>query len=99
MEIPNLVWDSRVQITKTLAGYVKQLRSFKIPLMGNLYPSSRPEFERVAWLKDLLSGTRFVSLSDNAEFAMAPWRVFHSFLEIVSVYKMAPACSKCPRVT
>jgi hypothetical protein len=37
-ESPNLVWDSRVEITKALARYVKQLRSFKFPLMGNLYP-------------------------------------------------------------
>jgi hypothetical protein len=37
-ESPNLVWDSRVEITKALARYVKQLRNFKFPLMGNLYP-------------------------------------------------------------
>jgi aminoglycoside phosphotransferase (APT) family kinase protein len=71
-ESPDLVWDSRVQITKTLAGYVKQLRSFKFPLMGNLYRSSRPEIERVAWLKDLSSKLRFVPLSDDPEFAIGP---------------------------
>jgi aminoglycoside phosphotransferase (APT) family kinase protein len=71
-ESPDLVWDSRVQITKTLAGYLKQLRSFNFPLMGNLYPSSRPEFERVAWLKDLSSKSRFVPLSDDPEFTVGP---------------------------
>jgi hypothetical protein len=71
-ESPDLVCDSRVQITKTLARYLKQLRSFNFPLMGNLYPSSRPEIERVAWLKDLSSKSRFVPLSDDAEFAIGP---------------------------
>jgi aminoglycoside phosphotransferase (APT) family kinase protein len=71
-EFPELAWDSRVQLTKTLAGYVKQLTSFKFSLMGNLYPSSRPEFERVAWLKHLSSETRFVPLPDDAEFAIGP---------------------------
>jgi hypothetical protein len=47
-ESPNLLWDSRVQITKTLAGYVKKLRSFTFSLLGNLSLSSRPEFGRVA---------------------------------------------------
>ena len=71
-ESPKLVWESRVQLTKTLAGYVKQLTSFKFSLMGNLYPSSRPEFERIAWLKHLLSETRFVPLPNDAEFAIGP---------------------------
>ena len=71
-ESPDLVWDSRVQITKTLAVYLKQLRNFKFPLIGNLYPSSRPEFEQVAWLKDLSSKPRFVPLSDDPEFAVGP---------------------------
>ncbi|KAI0247102.1 phosphotransferase enzyme family-domain-containing protein [Lactifluus subvellereus] len=67
-----LVWEERVQITKTLAGYVKQLMSFKFPLMGSLYPSTRREVERVAWLKDVSSKTRFVPLLDDAEFSMGP---------------------------
>jgi hypothetical protein len=40
--------------------------------MGNLYPSSRPEFERVAWLKDLSSKSRFVPLLDDPEFTVGP---------------------------
>ncbi|KAF8502779.1 hypothetical protein F5888DRAFT_1800325 [Russula emetica] len=48
------------------------LVSFNFPLMGNLYPSSRPEIERVAWLKDLSSKSRFVPLSDDPEFAIGP---------------------------
>ncbi|KAH9989589.1 hypothetical protein BJV77DRAFT_948271, partial [Russula vinacea] len=36
-ESPELAWDSRVQLTKTLARYVKQLTSFKFSVMGNLY--------------------------------------------------------------
>ena len=71
-ESPDLVWDSRVQITKTLAGYLRQLMSFNFPLMGNLYPSNRPEFERVAWLKDLSSKSRFVPLLDDPEFTIGP---------------------------
>ena len=71
-ESPELVWESRVQLTKMLAGYVKQLTSFKFPFMGNLYPASRPEFERVAWLKHLSSETRFVPLPDDGEFAIGP---------------------------
>jgi aminoglycoside phosphotransferase (APT) family kinase protein len=71
-ESPEFVWESRVQLTKTLAEYVKQLTSFKFPLMGSLYPSSRPEFERIAWLKHLSSETRFVPLPDDAEFAIGP---------------------------
>ena len=71
-ESPELAWDSRVQLTKTLARYVKQLTSFKFSVMGNLYPSSRPEFEQIAWLKQLSSETRFVPLPDDAEFAIGP---------------------------
>jgi aminoglycoside phosphotransferase (APT) family kinase protein len=71
-ESPELVWDSRVQLTRTLAGYMKQLTSFKFPLIGNLYPSKRPEFERIAWLKHLSSETRFVPLTDDLEFAIGP---------------------------
>jgi hypothetical protein len=43
--------------------------------MGNLYPSGRPEFERVTWFKDLSSNTRFASLSDDAEFAIGEYSV------------------------
>jgi hypothetical protein len=71
-ESPALVWQERVQIAKTLAGYVKQLTSFKFPLIGSLFPSSRPEFERVAWLKGSSSEARFLPLLDNAEFAQGP---------------------------
>jgi len=71
-ESPDLVWESRVQLTKALAGYVKQLTSLKFPLMGNLYPSIRPEFERIAWLKHLSPDLRFVPLPDDPEFAMGP---------------------------
>ena len=59
---PALAWEERIQITKALAGYVKQLRSSKFLLSGNLYPSSRPEFERIDWLKNSSSETRFVRL-------------------------------------
>ena len=69
---PALVWEERVQLTKTLAGYVKQLMSFKFPLMGSLYPSSRQEVDRVAWLKDFSSKTRFVPLLDDTRFAIGP---------------------------
>jgi aminoglycoside phosphotransferase (APT) family kinase protein len=71
-ESPELAWESRVRLTKTLAGYVKQLTSFKFPVMGSLYPSSRPEFERIAWLKHISSETRFVPFPDDAEFAIGP---------------------------
>ncbi len=71
-ESPEFVWESKVRLTKALAGYVKQLTSFKFPLIGNLYPSSRPEFERIAWLKHLSSKTRFVPLPDDPEFAIGP---------------------------
>ncbi|KAF8473663.1 phosphotransferase enzyme family-domain-containing protein [Russula ochroleuca] len=71
-ESSELEWESRSQLTKTLAGYVKQLTSFKFPVMGNMYPSNRPEFERISWLKHLSSETRFVPLPDNAEFAIGP---------------------------
>jgi hypothetical protein len=54
---------------------MKHLKSFKFPLMGNLYPSGRPEFERVTWFKDLSSNTRFASLSDDAEFAIGEYSV------------------------
>ena len=40
--------------------------------MGNLYPSSRPELEQVAWLKDLSSKPGFIPLSDDPEFAIGP---------------------------
>jgi hypothetical protein len=71
-ESPALVWEERVQIAKTLAGYVKQLSSPKFPLIGNLYSSRRPEFGQIAWLKDPLSETCFVPLPDDAEFAQGP---------------------------
>jgi aminoglycoside phosphotransferase (APT) family kinase protein len=71
-ESPELVWESRAQLTRMLAGYLKLLTSFKFPLMGNLYPSKRPEFERIAWLKHLSSETRFVPLPDEPEFAIGP---------------------------
>ena len=71
-ESPALVWEERVQLTKVLARYVKQLASFKFPLMGNLYPSSRPEFERIPWLKHLSFKIRFDSLPGNAEFVVGP---------------------------
>ena len=61
-----------MQLTKVLAGYVKQLASFKFPLMGNLYPSSRPEFERIPWLKHLSFKIRFDPLPGNAEFVVGP---------------------------
>ena len=69
---PALSWEERVQITKALAGYVKQLRSFNFPHMGSLYPSSRPEFERIGWLKNSSSEIRFVPLLDDVEFAQGP---------------------------
>jgi len=69
---PALAWEGRVQITKTLAEYVKQLRTSKFPLSGNLYPSSRPEFERIGWLKNSSSEARFVPLPDDIEFAQGP---------------------------
>jgi len=78
-ESPDLMWESRVQITKTLAGYVKQLRSFNYPLMGNLYPSSRPDIERVPWLKHISSISRFVPLSDDPEFAIGPLTIIPFF--------------------
>jgi hypothetical protein len=71
-ESPALVWEERVQIAKTLAGYVGQLASFKFPLMGGLYPSRRIEFEKISWLKDPSSETRFIPLPDDAEFAQGP---------------------------
>jgi hypothetical protein len=69
---PALTWEERVQITKTLAGYVKQLRSSRCPFSGNLYPSNRPEFERIDWLKNSSSETRFVPLPDDIEFSQGP---------------------------
>jgi len=78
-ESPDLVWEERVQITRMLAVYVKQLKSFKFSLMGNLYPSSRPEFERVAWLKDHSSKPSFFPLSDDPEFAIGPLTTFPFF--------------------
>ena len=69
---PALAWEEKVQITRTLAGYMKQLRSSKFPLSGNLYPSSRPEFERINWLKNSSSEIRFVPLPDDSEFALGP---------------------------
>jgi hypothetical protein len=71
-ESPNLVWDSRVQITKTLAGYVKQLRSFKFPLMGNLYPSGRTRVRASLLAQGSFVKTRFVPLSDDPKFAIGP---------------------------
>ena len=71
-ESPALVWEERVQIAKTLAGYVKQLTSSKFLLLGSLYPSRRPEFERIAWLKDSSPEARFIPLPDHAEFAQGP---------------------------
>ena len=71
---PALTWEERVQITRTLAGYVKQLRSSRFPLSGNLYLSSQPdsEFERIDWLKNSSLETCFVPLPDDIEFAQAP---------------------------
>ncbi|KAH9967393.1 phosphotransferase enzyme family-domain-containing protein [Russula dissimulans] len=69
---PSLLWEERVELTKTLAGYVKQLTSFKFPRMGSLYLASRPELERITWFKHLSSQTRFVPLPDDAEFAVGP---------------------------
>ncbi|KAK2462792.1 hypothetical protein APHAL10511_005183 [Amanita phalloides] len=40
-ESPALVWEERVQITKMLAAYVKQLTDFQFNLTGSLYPSRR----------------------------------------------------------
>ena len=71
-ESPELVWESRVRLTRSLAGYAKQLTSYKFPLMGNLYPSNRPEFERIAWLKHHSAETRFIPLPDDPEFAIGP---------------------------
>jgi len=51
---------------------VKQLTSFKFPLIENLYPPSQPEFERIASLKHLSSETRFVPLPDDPEFTIGP---------------------------
>ena len=78
-ESPDLVWEERVQITRMLALYVKQLTNFKFSLMGNLYPSNRPGFERVAWLKDLSSKPRFFPLSDDPEFTIGPLTTFPFF--------------------
>jgi hypothetical protein len=79
---------------------MKHLMNFKFPLMGNLNPSGRPEFERVTWLEDLSLNKRFVSLSDDAELAIDPVASIPFFyMEIVSVYRTAAACSKPPRVT
>jgi aminoglycoside phosphotransferase (APT) family kinase protein len=69
---PALIWEERVQIAKTLAGYMKQLTRFEFPLMGSLYPSSRPEFERIPWLKTSSSEIRFLPLPDDAEFVHGP---------------------------
>ena len=71
-ESPALIWEERVQIAKTLGGYMKQLTSFKFPLMGSLYPSSRPEFERIPPLKTSSSETRFLPLPDDVEFVHGP---------------------------
>ncbi|KAK2462793.1 hypothetical protein APHAL10511_005184 [Amanita phalloides] len=80
-ESPALLWEERVQITKMLAAYVKQLTSFQFNLTGSLYPSRRPEFDQIAWLRGSPSETRFVPLPGDAEFAQGPLVTISFFYE------------------
>ncbi|KAI0260085.1 phosphotransferase enzyme family-domain-containing protein [Gloeopeniophorella convolvens] len=69
---PEVSWEDRVQLTKTLAEYTRELTKFKSTLMGSLYPTNRPEFERVPWLKEAAPNIDFVPHPDDAEFVVGP---------------------------